>query len=274
MQKIKAIILSLVFIALMFGASTQAAGPSIMMMVKKGGSSSAFCTGFSGLLCEDIEGSSSCGDDSLSQTTCRASWTKANNGTITNIGTGIAGSYSKKLDDDADDSNNWLGTYSDFTANGTVHAFALIKIAAETITSGNPTILSIRSATHSAYCDLRVTGATNKFAVLSSGGTTTDTTVTPTANTVYGVWLDYSNNKSDGTGCVVRISSSVTCSGSPASCSVAKPASANAGINTGNWGNVSRLQFGSDDSNSFGDVDWVYFDNIKVSTSAIGDNGQ
>ncbi len=274
MNKIKAIILSLVFALSIWGASTQAGGPAIMFGVKKTVASSQFCDGFSGYLCEDFEGSSTCGDDAASQTTCRnTGWTSAGNpGTITNIATGMAGSYSKKLDDDSSDGSVYVGTYKTFTADSEVHAFALVKIFEETLTGNNVTVFSVRNSGGSAYCAIRVTGSTNKFAVGSSGTAFSDTTITPTADNIYAIWVDYTNNTTN-TGCTVRIQPTVNCSGSPAACTATKPA-ATKELTTANWGNVDRIYFMAFDQTSFGDVDWIYYDNIKVSENVIGNNGQ
>jgi hypothetical protein len=230
------------------------------------GSTADFCAGYSGIACEDFEGSSDCGDDANSN--CRLSWTGDANGTFNNQATGLAGTYAKLVNDTSGSDTTMGSTRISFDGTNSVYAFALINISTLTITGNTVPVLQLSGST--ANCLLRVAPSTYNFNLLSNAANGS-TSVNAVAGTTYAVWLEYNNNTAD-TGCSAYIAEA-TCSGTPRVCTATKPA-LSGGVSTNNSGTVTSLIAKSLDQVSFGDVDPVTFDNLKVQATAIGDNGE
>lgn len=232
-----------------------------------------FCDSYSGLLCEDLEGAASCSDDANSN--CRVAWTidasPNNNGTVNNQYTGLAGTYSKRIDANVD--TNTFIEHRDFTNTTPLTAFTLIKVDQLSSTADSVIVFALKGesgATHN--CQMRVinTASVPYFGV-GGGGGTAQSSLQLVQGTTYCMWLDYTDNTAT-TGCQLR-AVSATCSGSPPSCTCTRPTDPIAQVTTSYTLGVDRLQLRAIDTTA--DVDLITFDNIKVRAglASIGDSG-
>jgi hypothetical protein len=238
-----------------------------------------FCAGYSGLFCEDFESNQTCGDDAASQANCRnaSGWSIPSGGaggTVTNQATGLAGSYSKYLNA-TQDATLVYRVNASYTATDDVWAYAIVKIDSLTMSGSakNGALLSILSATSTTICAAFIIvagdGTTRYFNAYSS--TATASTIQPVQGTTYAIWVRAKNNTAT-TGCQIYVAEA-TCTGTPPVCTATKPSVSAQRTSQDAGGNPAQVRIYSKDDTSWGHIDQISYDNVKIKSSSIGDDG-
>ncbi len=243
--------------------------PKGVLVPGKGGRSASpsggfTCSGDSNLLCENFDGGTThCVDDGATeQDNCWVVWTSSDlvNLTVNNQAAGLEGTYGKNLQVTGDIGNAY--TYTTITTSTPVHSFVIVNIGTLTLSNSEAAIFALKSADGNndrATLDIKDVSGTKTWVLNSGGVAASSGTPTPATGTWY-IWLYFDLAT---TTAIAYISSTST-----------KPAATITIADSGAGSGAGRVYCFGYKSDTYGLVNNVTFDKIRVGSSAFGNNGE